>query len=96
MIRHYEAQGLLPAPLQQRASSKVKQLALAHIALLEQKRDEWQQMKASLADLAASCHGDAHPECPILAELATGCAAQSRAAAANISASSSPRGTENG
>lgn len=56
----------------QRASSRVKQLALEHIALLEQKIAELQQMKATLLRLASSCQGDARPECPILEELAAG------------------------
>lgn len=60
----------------QRASSKVKQLALEHIALLEQKIAELEQMKATLSRLASSCHGDARPECPILEELAAGPGAQ--------------------
>jgi MerR family copper efflux transcriptional regulator len=53
-----------------RASSKVKQLALGHIAELEAKVQEMQSMINTLTHLAHNCHGDARPDCPILEELA--------------------------
>jgi MerR family transcriptional regulator, copper efflux regulator len=53
-----------------RASAEVKRLALAHVATLERKIAELTAMKTSLATLAAQCHGDARPECPILEDLA--------------------------
>ncbi len=58
-----------------RTSSKVKQLASAHIAVLEQKIAELNQMKQSLEKLVSQCHGDESPDCPILDELAqsSGC-----------------------
>lgn len=55
---------------QSRPSSKVKQLALSHIAELNDKIKELQAMKGTLEQLARHCHGDARPECPILDGLA--------------------------
>lgn len=49
-----------------RASSEVKQLALLHIKTLEDKAATLQRMAASLRTLAARCHGDNRPDCPIL------------------------------
>lgn len=54
---------------QRRASKEVKRLALKHIAELDHKIEELQSVRAALADLAAHCHGDARPECPILDDL---------------------------
>jgi Cu(I)-responsive transcriptional regulator len=53
-----------------RASAEVKRLALAHVAALETKADSLRRMAASLRHLAAHCHGDARPDCPILDDLA--------------------------
>lgn len=61
-----------------RASSEVKRLALQHVRELEQKIGELSAMRNSLKVLAAHCHGDTHPECPILEDLAGG-AVSSRA-----------------
>lgn len=55
---------------QRRASEQVKRLALKHIAELDSKIAELQSMRAALAELADHCHGDARPDCPILADLA--------------------------
>jgi Cu(I)-responsive transcriptional regulator len=55
---------------QRRASAEVKRLALKHIADLDRKIQELNAMRATLADLARHCHGDARPECPILEDLA--------------------------
>ena len=55
---------------QRRPSSKVKALALAHIGELDARITELQAMKRTLQDLAAHCHGDERPECPILDGLA--------------------------
>ncbi len=55
---------------QRRASEQVKRLALKHVAELDSKIAELQSMRAALAELAKHCHGDARPECPILADLA--------------------------
>jgi len=108
MIRHYEAIGLLPAPLRTesgyrvyraedvhalrfignardlgfplveiadllslwrdrgRASAEVKQLAQAHVTAIDEKVKALQAMGDTLRHLAAACHGDHRPECPIL------------------------------
>ncbi|KQQ89202.1 Cu(I)-responsive transcriptional regulator [Massilia sp. Leaf139] len=55
-----------------RASSDVRALAHSHVADLERKIAEMEAMKRTLARLAASCHGDARPDCPILDDLAAG------------------------
>lgn len=53
-----------------RESHDVKELALAQVAELRRRIGELQAMEAALAHLAASCHGDARAECPILEDLA--------------------------
>ncbi|MEO8058851.1 MAG: Cu(I)-responsive transcriptional regulator [Burkholderiales bacterium] len=53
-----------------RSSSRVKALALAHVAELESKLAKLQAMKDTLQHLAHCCHGDERPECPILDRLA--------------------------
>ena len=55
---------------QRRASEQVKRLATKQIADLDNKIAELQSMRAALAELAEHCHGDARPDCPILADLA--------------------------
>lgn len=52
-----------------RASADVKSLALARAAELKRKEAELREMRRSLEHLAASCHGDERPECPILGGL---------------------------
>lgn len=52
-----------------RSSRKVKELAAAHIEELEHRIAELQAMKHTLQALAARCHGDDRPECPILENL---------------------------
>jgi Cu(I)-responsive transcriptional regulator len=49
-----------------RESREVKKLALTHIRVLEDKVIELNSMIATLRDLAAHCHGDHRPDCPIL------------------------------
>jgi MerR family transcriptional regulator, copper efflux regulator len=49
-----------------RASSEVKALALARAAELERKVQELNGMRETLEHLAATCHGDDRPDCPIL------------------------------
>lgn len=56
----------------QRSSSQVKKLALTHVAGLEAKIAEMQEMAATLKHLAHNCHGDDRPDCPILEGLASG------------------------
>ncbi|SHJ73999.1 Cu(I)-responsive transcriptional regulator [Roseomonas rosea] len=53
-----------------RASAEVKRLALAHVEALEAKARDLSAMAATLRHLAAHCHGDSRPDCPILDELA--------------------------
>jgi len=55
---------------QKRPSRKVKALALAHVAELDERIRELEGMKQTLQRLAAHCHGDDRPECPILERLA--------------------------
>lgn len=52
-----------------RPSRKVKELAQAHIAELDIRIRELKDMKRTLENLAAHCHGDDRPDCPILAGL---------------------------
>lgn len=54
----------------QRASADVKAVALTHVAELDRKIVEMTAMKRSLEHLAAHCHGDHRPHCPILEDLA--------------------------
>jgi len=49
-----------------RASAEVKRLALAHVAAIDEKVKALQAMGDTLRDLAAACHGDHRPDCPIL------------------------------
>jgi len=55
----------------QRSSAQVKKLALTHVAALEAKIAEMQEMAAALKHLAQNCHGDERPDCPILEGLAS-------------------------
>jgi len=55
----------------ERASKDVKRVALEHVAVLERKIVELQQMAGTLKHLARHCHGDARPDCPIIDELAS-------------------------
>jgi Cu(I)-responsive transcriptional regulator len=52
-----------------RSSADVKKLALARAAELKRKAKELEEMRRSLEHLAARCHGDDRPECPILGGL---------------------------
>ncbi len=53
-----------------RASHDVKSMAERHIAEIERKIAELRTMQETLLDLAHRCHGDARPDCPILADFA--------------------------
>jgi len=55
-----------------RASADVKRIALEHVAALEAKTREIKEMANTLKHLAANCHGDGRPDCPIIANLAEG------------------------
>ena len=54
----------------QRASSDVKQIAQEKVAEIDRKIGELTSMRATLAHLAETCHGDERPDCPILDDLA--------------------------
>jgi Cu(I)-responsive transcriptional regulator len=54
-----------------RSSAEVKSIALRHIAALEEKAAALQAMSETLRHLAAHCHGDHRPDCPILDALDT-------------------------
>ncbi len=49
-----------------RSSAEVKAIALRHIEELDQKAAALEAMSRTLKTLAASCHGDNRPDCPIL------------------------------
>jgi MerR family copper efflux transcriptional regulator len=53
-----------------RASADVKRIAMAHVADLDRRLAELTAMRRTLETLAACCHGDDRPDCPILDELA--------------------------
>lgn len=55
-----------------RASAEVKALALSRAAELERKARQLDEMRRSLEHLAANCHGDSRPDCPILLDLEAG------------------------
>ena len=52
-----------------RSSADVKALALSRAAELKRKARELDAMRRTLERLAADCHGDARPDCPILDDL---------------------------
>ena len=52
-----------------RPSSEVKRIAMAHMAELDAKITHLRALQKSLRTLAANCHGDDRPDCPILDEL---------------------------
>lgn len=53
-----------------RTSAEVKRIALAHVRELQDKIAELQSMSRTLEHLAAHCHGDERPDCPIIDDLA--------------------------
>ena len=55
-----------------RPSRDVKRIAMDHVAELRAKIKELASMCATLEELAATCHGDSRPDCPILVDLAAG------------------------
>jgi Cu(I)-responsive transcriptional regulator len=54
-----------------RASEAVKRVALGQVHELATRIEEMKAMKRTLEHLAAHCHGDERPDCPILDDLAT-------------------------
>jgi MerR family transcriptional regulator, copper efflux regulator len=55
-----------------RASADVKAVAEQHLADIEAKIAELQELRSALHTLVRSCKGDERPDCPILESLATG------------------------
>ncbi|MBO6754736.1 MAG: Cu(I)-responsive transcriptional regulator [Roseibium sp.] len=53
-----------------RASAEVKALALAKIEEIDSKIADLKSLRATLSTLAAHCHGDNRPDCPIIDDLA--------------------------
>lgn len=53
-----------------RASGDVKRIALEKVQEIEQRIVALIAMRDTLAHLAANCHGDQRPDCPILDDLA--------------------------
>jgi Cu(I)-responsive transcriptional regulator len=55
-----------------RSSADVRRIAQRHIADLEQRLAEMEQMRRTLQQLVSCCAGDERPDCPILDELELG------------------------
>lgn len=53
-----------------RASQDVRQIAVAHVASIEEKVRELESMRRTLNTLITACHGDNRPDCPILEDMA--------------------------
>jgi DNA-binding transcriptional MerR regulator len=54
-----------------RRSADGRRIALEHVRELDARVAELQSMRRTLQQLAATCHGDERPECPILDDLAS-------------------------
>lgn len=54
-----------------RSSADVKAIAQARAEELGRKAKALEEMRATLLDLAARCHGDDRPDCPIIDRLAS-------------------------
>lgn len=54
-----------------RSSAEVREIARGHLRRIERKIAELMAMRDTLSDLIDACHGDARPDCPILADLAS-------------------------
>lgn len=59
-----------------RASHDVREIAVAHIAAIDDKIAELRSMRRTLDTLVAACHGDNRPDCPILDDMAGGAGAK--------------------
>lgn len=53
-----------------RKSADVKEIALNRVADIDTKISKLQSMRATLVELAETCHGDDRPDCPIIDDLA--------------------------
>jgi len=58
-----------------RESGQVKRVAEDHLARIDDKIEQLQSMRSTLAHLVKACAGDARPDCPILEDLGEGGAA---------------------
>jgi Cu(I)-responsive transcriptional regulator len=54
-----------------RHSADVKEIALGHVVDLRRRIAAFEDMAATVEELAARCHGDDRPDCPILVSLAS-------------------------
>ena len=57
-----------------RASADVKDIALEHIRVLDEKAKALKAMSDTLRHLADNCHGDGRPDCPIIEGFASAAA----------------------
>lgn len=57
-----------------RASADVKDIALVHIRVLDEKAKALKAMGDTLRHLANNCHGDGRPDCPIIEGLSSAAA----------------------
>jgi MerR family copper efflux transcriptional regulator len=57
-----------------RASADVKNIALEHIRVLDEKAKALKAMSDTLRHLANNCHGDGRPDCPIIEGFASAAA----------------------
>lgn len=64
----------------ERSSREVKVMAQAHIAGLDNKLKELQEIRSVLEQLVLGCHGDDRPDCPIIESLASEAAVRDSAA----------------
>ena len=55
-----------------RASADVKALALEHARVLDDRIEQLKAVRGTILALAERCHGDRRPDCPILADIASG------------------------
>jgi len=53
-----------------RKSADVKEIALNRVEEIDSKIAELRAMRATLVELAETCHGDDRPDCPIIEDLA--------------------------
>ena len=61
---------------QGRSSREVKDIALRHIADLDERARQLTEMADALRHLADACEGDGRPDCPIIEGLETGAGCQ--------------------
>lgn len=54
----------------ERASQDVRDIAVSHVAAIDDKIAELQSMRAVLNKLILACRGDERPDCPILNDIA--------------------------